>query len=130
MSTYTKTGEWELDRAAPLREDGGKRPTGTPNEASVGYTWMRDRFVISLYRLCSGLVTVNLTAGQLQQGSAIQFTGGSVTKVFGGSLSDEWFVCVANPMTQEVRGSDMWREGIEWEHVGEWEEDRNYTLIE
>ena len=122
MATYTKTGEWELDYAAPFRQDGGKQPTGAPYEAADEHTWIRDTYTIILHRVCQGLLNVEYNVGQQTQGSEIQFTGGANTRVFAGELSAAWFTATENTLTQELKGTDIWREHIRWDNIEDWQE--------
>ena len=125
-NTYTKTGAWQLAYADPQREDGGKQPPGVAAEASAGKTWMRDVYRLILYRVCEGLQDMDSQVGDTSAtlGAALEFTGGTMTKVIDPSLT---FTCIENPLVQEIPGTDIWREGITWEYRGAWSEQDSAT---
>jgi len=116
-TAFATVTDWQLGYLDPGREDGGSIPSGSTEEATSGYKWVRDQYTIILYRIGQTLTSYAPKIGESVAGSAIDWVGGATTVTANASYT---YYCIDNPLTQEVQGADIWRETIVWQWVSKW----------
>ena len=114
-TAFATSTDWFLDRIDPALEEGPKIPDGESGQASSGYHWERQIYVIYLHREGTGIDGFTPKMGQTAVGNTLSWVNGGETMTASASST---YKCTDNGLEPIAPG--LWRENITWRWESAW----------
>ena len=114
-TTFTTVTDWRLAVLDPSQEYGGKNPPGSRGVAADGYEWVRDLYVVRLYREGYGLSSIDPRIGEVIDGANISWVNGPNTITVATGYN---YKCLENGF--EALEPGFSRESIVWKWESMW----------